>query len=311
MSQEAGELSRLMAEQRAILSETEKIARESKRKGDEETEKRLKQSSPQLKELLEALRRLVPREQREALNEMSRELARKNLDRFNRLAEGLERALAENPEARDLAARLREMGEALLPRPQDVLPPETREQFPGLSSREEVLRRRTQSFKEKLEMLSQLFPGLDTEVLQDLGVAADLMGEASGRLEGEDADGAVPPEQEVLRRLARSQQGMQQMAQQMAMRMQGMRWGYPQGYDPRPGWYYGPWAPMPTLPQPEVRRRAEKGFTGIDQEEFATPGKDAYKVPRLFREKIQESMKEEIPSQYKREVERYLRGLTE
>ena len=50
------------------------------------------------------------------------------------------------------------------------------------------------------------------------------------------------------RRLTKSQQAMQQMAQQMAMRMQAARWGYPLVYDPRPGWYYGPWVPMPTLP---------------------------------------------------------------
>ena len=137
------------------------------------------------------------------------------------------------------------------------------------------------------------------------------MGEATAKLKGEDAPGAIPPEQDVIRRLSQSQQGMQQMAQQMAMRMQAARWGYQLVYDPRPGWYYGPWVPMPTLPQPELNRPREKGYTGIDKEEFEPPSKDAYKVPQAFREKIMESLKEGVPSQYKREVENYFRGLSE
>jgi hypothetical protein len=100
------------------------------------------------------------------------------------------------------------------------------------------------------------------------------------------------------------------MAQQMAMQMQN-RWGYPWGYDPRPGWYYGPWVPMPTLPQPELKRPRERGYTGIDREEFDPPSKDAYKAPQILREKIMESLKEGVPSQYRREVERYFKGLTE
>src|SRR4030042_1433483 len=137
------------------------------------------------------------------------------------------------------------------------------------------------------------------------------MGEASGRLTGQDAPGAIPPEQEAIRGLAKSQQAMQQMAQQMARQMQAMRYGYPWGYDPRPGWYYGPWVPMPTLPQPQLRRPRERGYTGIDREEFDPPSKDAYQVPKIFREKILDALKEGVPSSYKREVERYFRGLAE
>jgi hypothetical protein len=111
--------------------------------------------------------------------------------------------------------------------------------------------------------------------------------------------------------MSKSQEGMQQMAQQMGMRMQAARWGYQLAYDPRPGWYYGPWLPMPTLPQPELNFPREKGYTGIDKEEFDPPSKDAYRVPALFREKVMESLKEEVPTQYKKDVQRYLRGLAE
>jgi len=137
------------------------------------------------------------------------------------------------------------------------------------------------------------------------------MGDASKKLQKEDAPGAMPPEQEAIRRLSKSQQAMQQMAQQMAMRMQALRWGYPLVYDPRPGWYYGPWIPQPTLPQPEVKRPKEKGLTGIDREEFEPPSKDTHRVPKIFREKVMESLKERVPSPYRRDVEKYFRGLTE
>jgi len=186
-----------------------------------------------------------------------------------------------------------------------------RERFPDLSDRQEYLKQRTKNFLEKLEMMAQLFPGMDTEVLKDIEGATDSMHDAAGRLKREDAPGAIPPEEEAIRKLSKSQEAMQQMAQQMGMRMQAARWGYQLVYDPRSGWYYGPWAPMPTLPQPELYFPREKGYTGIDKEEFDPPSKNAYQVPKMFREKIMDSLKEEVPEQYKRDTQRYLRDLAE
>ncbi len=186
-----------------------------------------------------------------------------------------------------------------------------REKFPNLSDRQEYLKRRTKDFLEKLEMMAQLFPGMDTEILKDIEGASDSMGDAAGRLKQEDAPGAIPPEEEAIRKMSKSQEAMQQMAQQMGMRMQAARWGYQLVYDPRPGWYYGPWAPLPTLPQPELYFPREKGYTGLDKEEFDPPSKDAYQVPKMFREKIMDSLKEEVPPEYKRDVQRYLRDLAE
>jgi hypothetical protein len=206
---------------------------------------------------------------------------------------------------------MREMADRLYPDLEKILSAKDKKNFPDLASREKMLQERTQNLREKLEMLSQLFPGMDSEILKDLLDAGKAMGDASGRLTGQDAPGAIPPEQEAIRGLAKSQQAMQQMAQQMARQMQAMRYGYPWGYDPRAGWYYGPWVPMPTLPQPQINRPLERGYTGLDREEFETPSKDAYQVPKIFREKVMESLKEEVPSQYKRKVEKYFRGLTE
>ncbi|MBI5439638.1 MAG: DUF4175 family protein [Deltaproteobacteria bacterium] len=226
---------------------------------------------------------------------------------MSRQAGELEKLLGEQAELlRETEALDRELRAAA----EEGGPSELKERFPSLSARQERLKERTRQLAEKLEALSQLFPGLDPEVLRDLSTAGDSMGEASNRLTGEDAPGAIPPEQEVLRRLNRSRQAMGDMAQQMAMQGQLQPWGQPYGYHPGPGWYYGPWAAMPTLAQPEVKRELERGYTGIEREEFDPPGKDAYAPPRDVREKIVEALKEEVPSRYRREVEAYFRELS-
>ena len=311
MSRQAGELEKILAEQKEILSETGRIDKETKRTMEAETEKRLNQSLPQSKEALEGLHRFLPAEQSDLIKELEVLLKESKLERFSESVRELEKELSGRPEAQKLLGELREMAEGLTPDPKEVMAPENRDKFPGLSSRQGNLKERTEGLREKLEMLAQLFPGMDTEILNDLKDAAGSMGKASGELQAEDAPGAIPPEEEAIRRLTRSQQAMQQMGQQMAMRMNAARWAYPLAYDPRPGWYYGPWVPMPTLPQPELNRPRERGYTGIDREEFDPPSKDAYQAPQIFREKVMDALKEGIPPQYKREVEKYFRGLTE
>ena len=311
MSRQTGELEKIVAEQKEILKETEGIDRETKRRMEEEAEKRLRQSLPQSRERLEKLRPFLPAEQSDSIEALEELLKGNKVERFSQLAKELEKELSEKPEVQKLIRELREKVESLLPGPKEVLDPESREKFPDLSLRQESLKERTEALRKTLEMLAQLFPGLDSEILNDLKEGADFMGKASGRLRAEDAPGSIPPEEEAIKRLTRSQQAMQQMAQQMAMRMHAMRWGYPLAYDPRSGWYYGPWVPMPTLPQPELNRPRERGYTGIDREEFDPPSKDAYQVPKIFREKILDALKEGVPSSYKREVERYFRGLAE
>ena len=300
MSRQSSELEKILTEEKEILRETEAIDREIKRKTEEETEKRLGQSLPDIEELLRQLAQSLPPELREMVEGWKDLLKENRIERYSELAEKMAKDLSERPEVQGLIERLREMARSLTPDGKEAMTPEDREKFPGLSSRQESLRERTRRLHERLEMLAQLFPGMDTEILNSLKDATGSMGKASGRLKGEDAPGAIPPEQEAIQRLSQSQQAMQQMAQQMAMQMQAGRWGYPYGYDPRAGWYYGPWLPMPTLPQPEFQRPRERGYTGIDREEFEPPSRDAYQVPKIFRDKVIESLKEEVPSQYKK-----------
>ena len=105
MSRQSGELDKILAEQKEILSETEKINR--------------------------AINELIKEPINEALNEEA------------------------------------------VPRPDEVAREPDREKFPGLSDRQEYLKRRTKDFLEKLEMMAQLFPGTDTEILKDIEGASD------------------------------------------------------------------------------------------------------------------------------------------
>ena len=311
MNRQASELSKLLEEQKEVLQETEKIEREVRERLEEEIRKKLAEELPRLRQRLEELGLGLSPQEKEMIEELARLLKEEKIEQFAQRTEELEKELGREPENQKRLRELRQMAEKLVPKTEKSLSAKEKEKFPDLSSREEMLKERTKALREKLEALSQLFPGMDTEILKDLQGAGEAMGDASGRLTREDAPGAIPPEQEAIRGLAKSQQAMQQMAQQMAMQMQAMRWGNPWGYDPRPGWYYGPWVPMPTLPQPQVNRPRERGYTGIDREEFEPPSKDAYQVPKMFREKVMESLKEEVPSPYKRKVEKYFRGLTE
>ena len=315
MSRQSSELEKILTEQKEVLAGTDLIDRELKRLMEEETEKRLSKMMSRLQEILDQLRLALPSEEGEPVWEMEALLQDKQIERLSRIAENLQKDQAERPGVQKLLEDLFKRLEDLRPGQSEVITAEKEAKFPGLNSRQENLQGRTLDLGGKLERLSQLFPGMDTEIINDLKDAAAAMDRASEKLEGEDASGAIPPEQEAIRSLTRSQQAMQQMAQQMARQMaMGMQvnpWGYPWGYDPRAGWYYGPWGPMPTLPQPELRRQQEHGYTGMGREEFQPPSKDAYKVPQILRERVMDALKEDIPSPYRQEVERYFKGLTE
>jgi ABC-type transporter Mla subunit MlaD len=311
MARQSSELDKILAEQREILTQTEGIDREVRRKEEKVVDRKMKESLSRMKELLENLRGSLAPEQQDSVEALERLLQKESLERFSGLLRELEKDLGGKAGEDRVMGELKRTLKDLFPSPGELLTPDHKKKFPGLSARQDHLKERTRGLQEKLEMLAQLFPGMDTEILKALQGAAGSMGKAAARLGGEDAPGAIPPEQDAIRSLSKSQQGMQKMAQQMASQMQAARWGYNLVYDPRPGWYYGPWAPMPTLPQPEVKRPREGGYTGIDREEFDPPSKDAYRVPRIYREKVLEGLKEEAPAPYKKKVERYFKGLTE
>jgi hypothetical protein len=322
MAQQASELEKILGEEREIRSETSESQSKENRSAEADTLERLSQNRPALEQVLESLREALPEEEKDAIAAAKRFLDSDRLDRLEAMLSRLEEQLRGTGDAEEHTAE--RLAKEALRLTQELGEPKERgaggteqEKLSGLSERQQQLKSRTETFLERLEALAQLFPGMDTALLKDIESAAGSMGSAAGKLKAADATGALPPEEDAIRRLSKSQQSMQQMSQQMAQaagaRMQaaGNRWGYMVAYDPRPGWYYGPWMPMPTLPQPEVRFPREKGRTGIDREEFEPPSKNAYRVPQRFRERIMESMKQPVPEGYERDVEHYFRGLAQ
>jgi hypothetical protein len=311
MSQQAGELDNILAEQKEILAGTESVDRELQQAATQETEKRIQEMMPRLREYFAQLKQQLASEEKDQVADMENLLDERQIEKLARLLEDLQAQLAERAQLQPLMEELAQSAKRLHPGQHEIITEDSRAAFPELSGRQEKLGQKTQDIGQALEMLAQLFPGMDMQVIEDIQDAAGFMERAAGRLKGEDASGAIPPEQEAIQRLSRSQQAMQQMAQQMAQRMQANQGRSLWGYDPRAGWYYGPWAPMPTLPQPDVNRSLQRGFTGIDREEFDPPDKDAYKAPKILREKVMESLKDDIPPQYRREVEKYFKELTQ
>jgi soluble cytochrome b562 len=200
--------------------------------------------------------------------------------------------------------------EKLLNEPAKALTDAEKRELRDLAHRQDVLKERTQTLHEKLESLFQLFPQLDSKIIQNIGEAGNAMGSAQNRLGQLDSRGAVPPERSALDRLSQSQQQMQSAMQQMAQR--GQLGNMPVTRLFRQGRFlpYGSLTPLPGMPQfPEFD--IESGFTGLDTEKFRLPGKDDYKAPRNFREEILESLKHGVPPQMKDQIERYFKNLSE
>jgi hypothetical protein len=71
----------------------------------------------------------------------------------------------------------------------------------------------------------------------------------------------------------------------------------------------GRMTPMPGTPQfPQFDLQG--GFTGLDLEKFKLPPKESHKPP-VLREEIQEALRKSYPKEFKEEIERYFRSLTE
>jgi len=188
---------------------------------------------------------------------------------------------------------------------QELMDPEQREQLGHLGGREQALQERTRALKERLDQLSQFIPFLSPELRQNIQEAGEFMGEAQGELNQQRARQAIPPEQEALRRLSQAQQSMQQAMQQMAQRGQ-------MGPMPVPMVMRRPGDPFAMAPQPFPDRSPwPQGQMGINIRDFKIPGKDEYRAPRQFREEIMDALKRGGPSQFKGQIERYFKNLTE
>lgn len=193
--------------------------------------------------------------------------------------------------------------------PEPELTAEQKEATRSLATREDALERRTRDLVDRLRYLFQLFPSLDPKIVNSIAEAREFMGEARHELGSLRPGQAVPPEQQAINLLSQSSQQMQQAMQRLAQR--GRFGRVPLVHVFRRGRFLptGEFLPPTGAPQfPE--HDIDENLTGLDTEKFKLPGKDDYR-PDRFREEVLESLKEGVPEQFKEQVERYFRELSQ
>jgi hypothetical protein len=201
--------------------------------------------------------------------------------------------------------RMQAAQQALDSLPQDrhaMLTPPQREQLGGLSQQQAGVQVDAQQLAEELAQMMPLLPSLPGDISQNVQDAVPFMGEARDALGKQQSQPAIPPEQAALERLRSANTSMQQAMQGMQQRGQMMGMSMPMlqqaGRMPIPG----------MLDQMRVDEQ-EAGRMGTSVRNFQLPDKEAYKVPRMFREDIMEALQEGYPERYKDRIEQYYRDI--
>ena len=178
--------------------------------------------------------------------------------------------------------------------------PDQRGQLGQLGEQQGSVLDDTQALHQAFQELLPLMPFLPSAMGQNLQEAVPFMGQAQGELANRRSQPAIPPEQQALERLRNVQNSLQQAMQQMAQRgqMMGMSMPMLRQIGRLPG----------MMPQPGTNRFSG-GVAGTSVRNFQLPDKQAYKVPRMFREDIMEALKEGYPERYKKLIEQYYRNI--
>jgi hypothetical protein len=230
--------------------------------------------------------------------------ARRQLDWMQRHIEQLQ---APHQQLQQQAAQAQERLTALQQRmgrlPNDrqaMLSPEQRDQLGQLGQQQEAVGNETAQLQQAFDNLLPLMPFLPSDTANNLQQAVPLMQQAQGELEARQAQQAIPPEQGALEHLRNAQNSLQQAMQQLAQRGQMMGQSIPLLRQ------------AGRLPMPDQRPRVDQrqnGIAGASVRNFQLPDKEAYKVPRMFREDIMEALKEGYPERYKELIEQYYRNI--
>lgn len=184
---------------------------------------------------------------------------------------------------------------------QAMLSPEQREQLGQLGQRQQGVGNETAQLQQQFDNLLPLMPFLPSETVDNLKQAVPLMQQAQGELNASQSQQAIPPEQGALERLRNAQNSLQQALQQLSQRGQMMG-------QSMPILRQAGRLPMPNMQRPQVDQR-QGGAAGASVRNFQLPDKEAYKVPRMFREDIMEALKEGYPERYKELIEQYYRNI--
>lgn len=188
--------------------------------------------------------------------------------------------------------------------PQDrhaMLTPQQRGQLDGIGEQQQGVRDDTAQLHQAFNDLKPLMPFLPAETVNNLRDAVPFMQHAQDELTGHRSQQALPPERDALERLRSAQNSLQQALQQLAQRGQMMGQSMPMLQQAGR-------LPMPGMMQPQTGQQ-QSGASGASVRNFQLPDKEAYKVPRMFREDIMEALKEGYPERYKELIEQYYRNI--
>ncbi len=334
MNQSGNELMEILQEQQQILLDTERTHKEATGKLEDLREQATRELAAAAQTDLAVLEHLLAapdlesdsqrtpaeRERQEAVRGLLTGLRDmlKNRD-FDTLSKRLEPAIGElagmgeldtaQNAALAILTELTRAYEAIAALPGPELTPEQKEATRSLATREDVLERRTRDLVARLRHLFQLFPSLDPKIVNGIAEAREFMGEAQHELGSLRPGEAIPPELEAISRLSQSSQQMQQAMQRMAQRG---RFGrvplvnvFRRGRFLPSGEFLPPTG-APQFPEHDI----DDNLTGLDTEKFKLPGKDDYR-PDRFREEVLESLKEGVPEQFREQIERYFRELSQ
>ncbi len=231
--------------------------------------------------------------------------AERQMDWMKRRIEQLQ---SQDPQLEQQATQAQERLQALQQRmgglPNDrqaMLSPQQREQLGQLGQRQEGVGNETAQLQQAFDNLMPLMPFLPSETVDNLKQAVPLMQQAQGELNASQSQQAIPPEQGALERLRNAQNSLQQAMQQLSQRGQMMGQSMPMLRQAGR-------LPMPNMQRPQVDQR-QGGASGASVRNFQLPDKEAYKVPRMFREDIMEALKEGYPERYKELIEQYYRNI--
>lgn len=185
--------------------------------------------------------------------------------------------------ARD-ARKTHEVSEALqslFPKPGEMLSKEDQQSLKGMSQKQRGLEQKASQLKSMMEELSQMAPVFDEDSRQSMDEAGRRMGEATRKLQSQDARGGSNEQQAALEQLKQMQQ---QMQQSQSGRGRGM--------------------PM------AMRGGPQRGGSNKKQK-VEIPDEDPNRAPRELRKDVLDAMKQGAPDRYKEQLKRYYEELVQ
>ncbi len=330
ISEQQKALQKISDEQRQLLAETQKLASKQLDAVMQEQENLLKKLAERQEKLVSETRTLANDNmgthavmafaagQVKPMSDVATEFRSKRVDKAPDLLTSVvsQLTLVQSELMRSSApaslagsvARIRDEESQILAQLKTPPPPpnanaEDQSAYDELNKRQAGLREKTQALKQQLQILSRKTASLGSSLMQSLSAAGGEMKSASGQLGSKNGVVAQRHEENALDDLM---QGQEQLSQaQAAMSDMAMEQGGGQeGGQGQPGGR-GPGGPKVIL------RNGSGGTSGTHVGKVKLPSADDYRPPKVFREDLMESLKENYPKIYEEIIHKYYKRLAE